>query len=40
VLQRFSKSEENAIEEVIKKATQALKTAIQEGLDKAKNQFN
>jgi len=40
VLRRFSKSEENAIEEVIKKATEALKTAIQEGLDKAKNQFN
>lgn len=40
VLQRFSKLEEGTTEEVIKKAIQAIKTAVLEGLDKAKNQFN
>jgi len=40
VLQKFSKSEEGTIEEVIKKAIQAIKAAVLEGLDKAKNQFN
>ncbi len=40
VLQKFSKKEEKTLKEVIKKTSQAIKTAITEGIEKAMNKFN
>jgi len=40
VLQKFSKAEETTIEEVAKKTIQAIQSALKEGLEKAKSQFN
>jgi len=40
VLQRFSKTEIPIVEAATKKTAQAILTALQSGLDKAKNQFN
>lgn len=40
VLQKFSKSEESVVEEIIQKTIQAIQLSAQEGIDKAKNQFN
>jgi len=40
VLKKFSAQEQNEINEVIKKTTDALSVFIEEGLDKAMNKFN
>jgi len=40
VLQKFNKKESKQTEKVIKKTAQAIEIAIQEGLEKAMNQFN
>jgi PTH1 family peptidyl-tRNA hydrolase len=40
VLQRFSKKEEKALKEVIKKACQAIEMAIKESVEKAMSEFN
>ena len=40
VLQNFTKKEEEILKEVIKKTSQALKTALREGLEKAMTEFN
>jgi len=40
VLQNFTKKEEKILKEVIKKTSQALKTALREGLEKAMTKFN
>jgi len=40
VLQKFSKAEQPIVEATAQKTVQAIKTALQAGTDKAKNQFN
>ncbi|RLC39398.1 MAG: aminoacyl-tRNA hydrolase [Candidatus Nealsonbacteria bacterium] len=40
VLQNFTKKEEKILKEVIKKTSQALKTALREGLEKVMTEFN
>jgi peptidyl-tRNA hydrolase len=40
VLQRFAKTEQALAEELMEKAVAALRLALKEDLEKAKNQFN
>ncbi|MFH1462647.1 MAG: aminoacyl-tRNA hydrolase [bacterium] len=40
VLQKFTKEEEKIIKEAVQKTAEAIKTALEKGLEKAMNQFN